>query len=169
MYSRQHTSCTTTRSKMLGRQRTVFYFLSNLNYDFFNPTQRMPTVRLELLCTGFMYHSACRMHLRSLLSPAFSWIGQPQHCCCTAGRWFCVFRLPISNGPSSLYTLSTDDALTDCFSASRLSGSARQGDEYMINARDESLHLRTYPPADGQEIKALVIFVHGYVYGCMWV
>lgn len=32
----------------------------------------------------------------------------------------------------------------------------------MLNSRDEVLHLRTYVPPDGQEIKGLVIFIHGY-------
>ncbi len=33
----------------------------------------------------------------------------------------------------------------------------------MINTRGEMLHLRTYAPADGEEIKALVLFLHGWV------
>lgn len=36
-----------------------------------------------------------------------------------------------------------------------------QSDEYMINGRDEILHLRSYVPAEGETIKALVIFIHG--------
>ncbi|CAN0167476.1 unnamed protein product, partial [Ectocarpus sp. 13 AM-2016] len=32
----------------------------------------------------------------------------------------------------------------------------------MVNTRDEMLHLRTYAPADGEEIKALLLFIHGY-------
>lgn len=36
-----------------------------------------------------------------------------------------------------------------------------QGDEYMINTRDETMHFRTYAPADGEDIKALVFFQHG--------
>ncbi|CAM9249183.1 unnamed protein product [Laminaria digitata] len=35
-------------------------------------------------------------------------------------------------------------------------------EEFMLNSRDEVLHLRTYAPPDGQTIKGLVIFVHGY-------
>lgn len=39
----------------------------------------------------------------------------------------------------------------------------KQGDEFMVNTRDEVLHARTFAPADGQDIKALVVFQHGYV------
>lgn len=42
-----------------------------------------------------------------------------------------------------------------------------QSDEFMINTRDELLHLRTYAPADGQDIKALVLFLHGWVKFCL--
>eukprot|EP00904_Undaria_pinnatifida_P006106 jgi/Undpi1/2625/HiC_scaffold_13.g06004.m1 len=38
----------------------------------------------------------------------------------------------------------------------------KQTEEFMVNSRDEVLHLRTYVPPDGQEIKALVVFAHGY-------
>ncbi|CAM9351887.1 unnamed protein product [Ectocarpus sp. 12 AP-2014] len=43
-----------------------------------------------------------------------------------------------------------------------ITGNFPQGDEYMVNTRDEMLHLRTYAPADGKEIKALLLFIPGY-------
>ncbi|CAM9266009.1 unnamed protein product [Ectocarpus sp. 4 AP-2014] len=43
-----------------------------------------------------------------------------------------------------------------------ITGNFPQGDEYMVNTRDEILHLRTYAPADGEEIKALLLFIPGY-------
>lgn len=32
----------------------------------------------------------------------------------------------------------------------------------MVNTRDETLHLRTYAPADGEAMKALLFFIPGY-------
>lgn len=49
-----------------------------------------------------------------------------------------------------------------CLSRKKRKSWPKQSDEYMVNTRDGVLHLRTYAPADGQDIKALVFFLHGY-------
>eukprot|EP00903_Cladosiphon_okamuranus_P009022 g8629.t1 len=43
-----------------------------------------------------------------------------------------------------------------------LVGNHPQGGEFMVNTRDEVLHVRTFVPEDPQDIKALVFFYHGY-------
>eukprot|EP00903_Cladosiphon_okamuranus_P009021 g8628.t1 len=47
-------------------------------------------------------------------------------------------------------------------SAPPLAGNHPKGEEFMVNTRDEVMHVRTFVPADPQDIKALVYFQHGY-------
>ncbi|CAM9306043.1 unnamed protein product [Discosporangium mesarthrocarpum] len=37
-----------------------------------------------------------------------------------------------------------------------------QGDEFMVSGRGETLHLRSFLPGQGEEIKAFILFIHGY-------